>query len=271
MPDVDSPDPPPDPWTLPLKRLRRRLFGWWKWPGWGAAGLGGLRIFHVGEDIDFALSVVRSLGGELGMLAAVLASPFFAVGLIAYGVAHLIFVGEPKRALRHRGWPYFGWVVFAVSATAIVTVAVWGGVQFYIAKEAAVRTEERFWHLSEDQKIKLGKELDQVPADERFPVFVTVVVANAQGLTLAGDLIDEFHDHGWEASGTQDMTLRADLLGINFVLALDQPRRDKDMPPHATELAYMFRTAGIKYTGVWEVGFDDNRLILAIGSRPPDW
>jgi hypothetical protein len=33
----------------------------------------------------------------------------------------------------------------------------------------------------------------------------------------------------------------------------------------------IFDDAGIKYTGGWQKGFNDDSLIVDIGSRPPNW
>ena len=155
--------------------------------------------------------------------------------------------------------------------TAIVATAGWGAIQAYIASRISHAVEDRFWHLTEKQQNDLGRELEKVPADQRFTVTIHIVQGNAQALTLAEDLTSTFTRHGWIANRLQDFNLRADLIGIIFVFALDFPRTDKDLPPHASELAHMFDNAEIKYTGGWQQGFADNSLLLAIGSRPPNW
>ena len=272
MSEPELPGIPPSP-VAPAPPWHRRLLARWKWPGWGAIGLGGTRAFHIGEDIDFALNFVRGLGGELGMIAAVLASPFFALALVLYGVGHLLLVGEPNRALRHHAWAYVSWSVVGICFTAIVVTAGWGGIQAYIRKEVTVRTDERFWHLSKSEETTLGNALDQVPEDQRFPVVAHIVMSNAQALTFTDDLAAVFHQHGWQFSGMQDMSLRADLLGINFITALDYPRADKDQPPHAAELATIFFVAGFKMSAGWQPreGNNSPAVLLAIGSRPANW
>ena len=104
----------------------RLIFGWWKWPGYATAGLGIIRLFHLSEDIDFALNVLRSLGGNLGMIASIVASPFFGIAMVAYGVLHLIFVGEPKATVRHPLAPIIGWSVFGICLVTIVSVIGYG-------------------------------------------------------------------------------------------------------------------------------------------------
>jgi hypothetical protein len=133
------------------------------------------------------------------------------------------------------------------------------------------RTEERFWYLNPTQTNLLGIALDAVPEDQRFSITLEIPIGNAQASTMGENLAEIFHQHGWSATGSTNFSLRADLVGINFAVALDWPRMDKDSPPHAAELMYILNRAGIKYV----VGADNrsrnNSLLLAIGSRPPDW
>jgi len=152
-------------------------------------------------------------------------------------------------------------------ATAITVI--WGALQLYISHRVV---DTQFWHLTDKQTQALGAALDKIPSEQRFSFTVRVVFANAQASTLATDLIDVFHHHGWVGvTGGQDTRLRPDLLGINFVIGINWERIDKDEPPHGTELFYILKEAGIKSGAAWEPNFDDNSLQLAIGSRPPDW
>jgi hypothetical protein len=257
----------------PLSLRLRRLFTTPKLPGWAVLLL--LVIQWVPDwkyRFDFWLDAARQAGGYVGGAADVIGSPYFSLGMATAGILWLAFVGEPQRGvLRDPRWRYVGWAIFGICLSAIVITAVWGSLQAYIAKEVTQRTTEQFWHLRPDQTEKLGKALDAVPVEQRFPIQIRVVFANAQALTLGNDLIEEFQRHGWTVSGGQDMSLRPDLLGINFIVALDWGRKDKDMPPHAKELADIFDHADVKYSGAWERNFANNSLQLAIGSRPPDW
>ncbi len=131
--------PPPPRKSQPRRTWLALLFSPRKWPGWGTIGLGAARIFHLGEDIDFAINMVRSLGGDLGSIATAIASPFFAIALIGYGVVHLIFVGEPRRAVRGRAWIYVGWAIFGLCFTAVAVTAIWGALEIYIREQIASR------------------------------------------------------------------------------------------------------------------------------------
>jgi hypothetical protein len=73
----------------------------------------------------------------LGTIAAIIASPFFGASLIAYGVAHLLFVGEPTRALRNPSWTYLGWAIFGICLTAIIVTVGWGAANAYIESQIA--------------------------------------------------------------------------------------------------------------------------------------
>jgi hypothetical protein len=83
------------------------------------------------------------MGGEFGVITAVVTSPFFAIGLILYGVLHLIFVGEPSRVLRHQAWTYIGWSIFGLCLTAIMVTAGWGILQAYIQTQIQYGIETR--------------------------------------------------------------------------------------------------------------------------------
>lgn len=113
----------------------KRLFGWWKWPGYSTAGLGVIRLFHLSEDVDYALSILRSLGGDIGMIATIVTSPFFGIAMVGCGVLHLLFVGEPKQTTRNYAWVYVGWVIFAICFVTIIGSVSYGLVQIYIKRQ----------------------------------------------------------------------------------------------------------------------------------------
>jgi hypothetical protein len=221
------------------------------------------------HNFEFSLTMLSDMGGFLAPVAAVLLWPYFGYVLMTAGLGYVLFVGEPKQGIVHQPWwPIVGWSIFGLCLTAIIITTGWGAIQAHITEQVVTRT---FWHLTDLQTQKLGKALDEVPVDQRFSIYIRLVLGNAQAVTMGNDLADIFHARGWTISGGQDSSLRADLLGINFVVGNDQGRRDKDAPPHAVELFYILKTAGINSTAAWEPRFDNNSLQLAIGSRPPDW
>jgi hypothetical protein len=270
-PELPGIPPPPHPpwWKRPLRIVRKP-----KLPGWAVLLLLALREIPDWKGrIDFWLAAAKEAGGYAGAAAIVIDSPYFSLGLAGIGVLWLAFVGEPRRGIQRHPWlPYIGWTFAGLIFAAVALTAGWGALQIYVQSEVSQKTREQFWHLNDVQKQNLAIALDTIPEDQRFPIYFRIVFANAQALTMADDLSDIFRQHGnWNILGAQDALLRADLLGINIVIAMDQGRADKDMPPHAQELAYIFEKAGIKFSGALEPRFDNNSLQLAIGSRPPNW
>lgn len=261
-----APEPPKPAWY-------KRLFARRKLPAWAFFVLSAIeQIPDWKGRLDFWMESAREADGYLGVAAIMIASPYFSVGLVAAGVAWLLFVGEPQKGVQRHAWlPYLGWGLFAVCLTAVVVTAGWGAIQFYIREKIAISSQSQFWYLSDIQKKNLGAVLDSVPPDQRFPIVFEEVFGNAQALTMANDLGEVFVDHGWKITGSQSTTLRPDLQGINFVIELSFPRRDKDQPPHGIELWRIFNQAGIKTSAVWLPGFKNDSLVLAIGSRPPYW
>jgi hypothetical protein len=242
-------------------------------PGWAVLLLLTLREIPDWKGrIDFWLDAAKEAGGYAGTAAQVINSPYFSLGMAAIGVLWLAFAGEPRRGVQRHIWlPYLGWAIAGLLLTAITLTSGWGALQIYVTKEVTLRSTDHFWHLSDTQKQNLGRSLDSVPKNRRFPIYLRIVLANAQALTLSTDLMEVFHAHGWDVSGAQDMGLRADLLGINFVLSADQSRHDKDQPPDIAELWHILKNAGIKTSAALDPHFDDNSVQLAIGSRPPYW
>ena len=81
--------------------------------------------------IEFWLDAARSMGGFMGVLATAIASPYFSAGLSVFGVAWLIFIGEPPRGVqRDPRWRFVGWSVFAVCLTAIIVTAGYGAIEY---------------------------------------------------------------------------------------------------------------------------------------------
>lgn len=274
MPDTEPELPgipmrPKPPWWKRPQRLVSKP----KLPAWPV--LLWLLIQQIPDwkgRIDFWLDAAKTAGGYTAVAAAVIGSPYFSLGMAGAAVLWLAFAGEPRRGvIRHPWLPYLGWTIAGFFFTAIIVTAGWGAIQLYVNRQVSAKTAQQFWYLTDDQKKSLGRELDKTPPSQRFVVNVRIVFGNAQVLTIANDLAEVFQAHGWTFSGTEDMSLRADLLGINFITADDRGRTDQDQPPHAMELWKILRSSGINTYFAYDPKFADNSLELAIGSRPPYW
>lgn len=267
LPGIPAPSKPP---------LYRRLFARWKWPGWAAIGLGSTRLFHLWEDLDFAFNALRALGGELGITVAVITSPFFAMGLVVYGVLHLMFVGEPHRALRHQAWAYLGWGVFGVCFAALGITAIWGAAELEIQKEVGKRYEALqqdalghpvFWHLTEYNRTALGTVLDGIPVSKRFIINIKCL-PDASSRTFADDIAAVFTDHKWKITGNCLFNdLKPDLLGFWIAISptITVP---SDVPKDAVTLAQFFADAGINFKIGHDGTLKHSEFALEVGNGP---
>jgi hypothetical protein len=278
-PELPGIPPPPKPsWY-------KRLFARWKLPGWAALGLGGLplplRIFRLGEDIDFAIIMIRAIGGELGLAVSILASPLFSLGLISYGVLHLIFVGEPRQTLRSRVWTYIGWSIFGICLTAMVTAAVWGLVQISIQKAVSTKDQElqrqftarpQFWHLTDYNKSALAAALARIPEADRFEIKIQCL-PDATSRTFVEDLGNIILKQNWKANANCFFSrLRPDFQGIAIGVAAEwQGKSADDLPANPRTLAKILNEAQIPFDLIASdivEGKDTVMLIVGNGPKP---
>jgi hypothetical protein len=110
-------------------------------PAWAFILLGIIQwIPDWKARIDFWFDAARSMGGYMGTVATVVASPYFNVGLTAFGILWLIFIGEPVRGVqRHPGWRYVGWGIFTICLTTVIVTAGYGAIEIYIREQVAAR------------------------------------------------------------------------------------------------------------------------------------
>jgi hypothetical protein len=160
--------------------------------------------------IEFWFDAARGMGGHMGTIATVVASPYFNFGLSAFGVAWLIFIGEPVRGVqRDPRWRYVGWSIFAICLTAIIVTAGYGAIEIYIREEIATRqatilhdatnpnaptqpTDPTFTYrrrLSPDQFRALVQEGPKLKP--LFPsLLVTIAPGDGEADTLRLDIVD---------------------------------------------------------------------------------
>lgn len=111
------------------------LFSWRKIWGLGITALGLFtQIIHWGwfsldvfGRLDVLWRVVESMGGSPALIAYIVSSWQFSLGLIVAGLLYIIFVGEPKAGVqRHPSLPYLAACVFFICLFTMATVAVYG-------------------------------------------------------------------------------------------------------------------------------------------------
>jgi hypothetical protein len=144
----------------------RRWLARYKWPGLVAILYGAFtQIPDFQSRVQFWLEAAKMVGSKIGVVATILASPLFGIGLIVAGFVYLAFVGERQVVARHPIWPILGWTVVAASILSIATLVLIG----YVVTQ--VRPPER--QLTLEQQRILHAELQKV----HDPIFVHVTWA----------------------------------------------------------------------------------------------
>jgi len=191
----------------------RHLFTRRKMPAWMVILL--LAVEEIPDwksRFDFWLDAVRNMGGEIGIAATVIASPLFSFAVLAGAILYLVFVGEPAKGVqRHHWWPYLGWGFFGICFAATFITGIVGYVEIYIQKEVGQRENEIqrqalgthvFWHLTDFDKLSLGRELDKVPDKARFDVRIECS-GGPDSRTYTDDLGAVFSSHNWALSQSE--------------------------------------------------------------------
>jgi hypothetical protein len=250
-----------------------------KLPGWAAAVL-AIVIFlpdwHA--RIEFWLNVVKGIGGYSGMLAAVLASPYFSPALFVSGIVWVLLVGEPKKGVQRRHWlRYIGWSIFAICLTAVILTAGYGAIEFYIQEQISSRDRDLqargaqrpiFWHLTDAEKTALAIELDKIPEIDRFTIQIKCL-PDAGSRTFVEDIGKIFTDHKWQiAANCLFSNVRPDLVGL--FISIPKSASDKtieQLPKNTRTLIGIFSRANIR----GQLGLDDikeEEVYLVIGNAP---
>jgi len=249
-------------------------------------------VFREIPDFDsrirFWLETTRYMGGYLGTMAAVLASPYFAPGLAGVAVLYLLFVGEPKKGVqRHVFWPYAAWIVLALCVSVLAITAGWGAIEIYVRQEGnkialgiprgapgepAPRSQvplydNDFWGLTTDQLKILLIELPKLK-----PYVKTIWPSSAstdnQAQAFIGPL-QQILDRGGFSFGTITESPR-DPSEEGLMLAVPDPN---SLSFGAQKVREAFEVANIllRPIAIPESLKQDRDFIIFIGPRPIKW
>ena len=116
---------PKPPWPMRAwNAARRRLFTPIKLPAWAFYAVAAYRLIpDLFGETDWWWARARDVGGYIGLGAAVIASPYFALCLIGGATAWLLWAGEPKTAMRHPSLRYIGWGIASVIVLGTLAIA----------------------------------------------------------------------------------------------------------------------------------------------------
>lgn len=249
-----------------------------KLPGWLLFLLGvftGLPDWYA--RFDFWWGAVKQSGGVLGVVAALIGTPYFGPTLTALGVAYVLFVGEPRKtAQRHAWWPYIGWSVFGLCLTAIAVVSIYGYVQVTIKQQVGTQVEaiQRqalaspvFWHMTDYQKYTLGHQLETIPENERFEVVIKCL-SSANSQTFATDVLTVFNDKKWKMKPNCFFTnLKPDLVGFYLTVAAGIEKME-DVPFNAARMAKILAAAQIPFEWSYDPSLTKDQFCLSVGNAP---
>jgi hypothetical protein len=263
------PQPPPlSPPASPPKKTFQRivarfrlLFAPRRFPAWI---LFLLAVINKIPDVDFWVRTAGAQGGmAMSWVAALLQAPLFSPALAGSGVLYLLFVGEPKRAIRNPGLQVIGWSVSGICLLVlIVTASIGFGIQ--------AQTHFSPWVLTDDQQTRLGTLLDQ--QSEKFRTPINPLVGSTQSQTYALSLFSVFLQHGWPAVRLIDARLNPGIVGVEILVPWDvfhSPLR-----PHAALMQKMLGEVGIETKvgasnhGSMEPGLSPDAFWIVTGNRP---
>ncbi|MEI9886366.1 MAG: hypothetical protein WDN08_07655 [Rhizomicrobium sp.] len=138
-----------------------------------------------------------------------------------------------------------------------------------LAAEILKRLPDTEWHLTADQKTRLGAVLDSVPVADRFTVEMHVLASDGASRVFGDEILTLFKQHHWEANGTIDFDLRPNLKGVWVGVANGTTK--ETAPKSAGVLSYVLAKSGIKYASIENALLRDGQVELDIGLKPDDW
>jgi hypothetical protein len=230
------------------------------------------------EHTAFIFEVVQTRGGNVAMIASIFQSPYFSIGLVAVGLAYVIFVGEPTGKVLHHKWlPAVGWTIVAMLFAALGIVIEAARVELAVRERFNAQIDARLqevlgpWKMSSSERETFIDVLRK--SNARFLVEIKCLPGSAQSQAFANDLAQVFAVDGWPSHVIVDPRLRPDLVGISFGFS-SKTDFTNNPPAEAVFLRNAFNAAGYSvkfmYSGMREDGFPakEGAFRIVIGTRP---
>jgi uncharacterized protein YdbL (DUF1318 family) len=134
-----------------------------------------------------------------------------------------------------------------------------------LANEIIKRLPGAPWHLTDDEKTKLGNIFDSAPTDSHFPIDVEALIGSTQSQMYKDDLATTIHLHHWDVTGGVDTSIKADLEGL--YIAVKDGTTKETLPPDVVVMANMLNSAGIKFGFGTYPSVPDKGVKLLIGTK----
>ena len=109
-----------------------------------------------------------------------------------------------------------------------------------LANDIIKRLSPPVWNLTDNQKQELIRYLDSIPSSERFRFEIGSIPSNSQSTIFMSDLVSLFNSANWNVSGTNDFSIRPDIVGLYIGCA------DPEKPPEAAKKLMVI----LNYTGI---------------------
>jgi hypothetical protein len=138
-----------------------------------------------------------------------------------------------------------------------------------IAQEILKKLPSGEWHLSVEEREKLGRALEAVPQADRFTVDVHALIGSSQSQMFKDDLAIAIDAHGWKATGGVDTGVRSDLVGL-YIIVKPEVKTEKDLPKEAVAFGKLLRQAGVRFAYGHGPAAGDGFLLLYVGTKWAD-
>jgi hypothetical protein len=185
-------------------------------------------------------------------------------GLFAFGLLVSALIAVQQSYLRHETAE----VTELLGTLADAAKVDRSGSASSITEQILQKLPSTDWHLTDEQKQKLGQILDSAPDQSRFPIDVRAASGSKQSQVYQDELANVFQTHRWSVTAAVDPAIRSDLVGLTIALSPDV-KTAQDVPPNARILASVFEQSNIPFKVGNREGVAKNAFQLDVGSPPP--
>jgi hypothetical protein len=260
-----------------------RTFAPRRLPGWLASGLGaGSRFAEWNEHIRSIYDLAREIGHEPALFVNIISSPAFSLSLIVGGLLYVFLVGEPSRGVkRHPAWPIVGWSTVSICFAAVIFGGLYTASEMiYVAGEGQGERKVQqqslgapvYWHMTDDEKTRLGAALDKIKPEDRFE-FVVWCSMETNSRTYTEDFLGVFTAHDWKPKpNCLFNSLKAGITGQYIAIpAANKDKQFSDLPAHTQSMAKILADAQLPFQWSLETTpemFKDQDFVIVIGVGP---
>lgn len=232
--------------------------------------VGGLlwKALDIGGRVELLLSAIGEIGGTWAMLAQIVGSTYFGIGLTAVGVGYAVLGKAPVKPVVGRVGSAL-LLMFGCAAVLVATSAIiFGYVELKIRDLASQREESyAIWQLTPDEQDRFAASIKSLPPTSR--IGISFLPTSSQAGMFASSLTEAIAKDGIYIRPASDYSVNLSLVGV-YVVIDENHRKDRIIPKCAGILIAALKSVGVKpSTGTKDnVGADGCSIV--IGIKPPD-